>query len=290
MPQSNNPILPTSMRQALQSTVPYVTTPIEVLRGNPEILPHMVIEQAFVGAELCDCIRIVKHLNTGGFGRGWHAVLTSPSGAEMPVFIKTFGTVDTVEVNRDGSATLKRAWESTKLLDFFEEKVNIEASVYMHPWFPAAVDHPGAADARLCHGAVRFPGTAAVPGESVGDIFFVCGELCSGGDLWAYGHMDRAFPEEIVGIPASLPPILIPIRVPSASPSRRPVRTVRCCLRGCCWWFATRPPGHRFDPIAPPCMHAWYPMHAWYVDPSPFSSNACFRQSGCSASLRAASR
>ena len=51
---------------------------------------------------------------------------------------------------------------------------------------PAAIDHPGGVTSRLCYGSVQFPDRQGLTADPVGNMFFICGELCEGDDLWAY--------------------------------------------------------------------------------------------------------
>lgn len=73
-----------------------------------------------------------------------------------------------------------------------------EASVFVHPWFPAATDQPGAATARLLYGRC-----VNVKTGFDDNVFFICGELCQAGELWAHitppaivaGHADHGLEE-----------------------------------------------------------------------------------------------
>ena len=68
------------------------------------------------------------------------------------------------------------------------------------PGFEAAVHQPGATSACLCYGAIHFPGADGAPAlqqPSLGDMFFLVGELCVGGELWDYQLHREAFPEVV---------------------------------------------------------------------------------------------
>lgn len=69
-----------------------------------------------------------------------------------------------------------------------------EAAIYMHEWFTSATESPCVATARLCHGDCINEKT----GFS-GKVWFICGELCSGGELFCY------LPCKKVGSPPVVP-------------------------------------------------------------------------------------
>eukprot|EP00041_Stephanoeca_diplocostata_P022145 m.524836 g.524836 ORF g.524836 m.524836 type:complete len:776 (+) comp21993_c0_seq1:180-2507(+) len=134
------------------------------------------INTGFIGAELCGCIVIDKFLMAGGFGRGWEGTYTRPDKTTTKVFVKTLGVLQSDEKSSHArSAEMKAAYE---------------AEVYTHPWFAAAVDHGSCASARLCYGMAKNQKS-----NFANNIFFICGELCKGGDLWAYMLHSEALEE-----------------------------------------------------------------------------------------------
>jgi hypothetical protein len=116
----------------------------------------------------------------GGYGRGWQAMYKS-GDTRRRVFVKTLGV------------------QYSDVFQAHAEKMaRIEASVFVHPWFPAATDQPGAASARLLYGQC----TNVKTGFDA-NVFFICGELCQAGELWSHitppgteaGHADHGFEE-----------------------------------------------------------------------------------------------
>ena len=85
---------------------------------------------------------------------------------------------------------MSEADEKSRVFHDKEKAARVEAGVLLHKWFPMAVDHPGAVTARLCYGALTHQ-----TGVAYGSIFFVCGELCSHGELWEYHPYKLAFKE-----------------------------------------------------------------------------------------------
>ena len=85
---------------------------------------------------------------------------------------------------------MSEADEKCRVFHDKEKAARVEAGVLLHKWFPMAVDHPGAVTARLCYGALTHH-----TGVAYGSIFFVCGELCSHGELWEYHPYKLAFKE-----------------------------------------------------------------------------------------------
>jgi hypothetical protein len=122
-------------------------------------IDRKLIQEQFVGSMLCDCIRITKHILTGGYGRGWEAeYIDADTGDSRTVFVKTLGVVVTDAAHFTVGGSSETAKEH-------EYKARVEAKVLTHKWFGAAIDQvyrpsscrvphsaasPIALDVRLC--------------------------------------------------------------------------------------------------------------------------------------------
>lgn len=146
------------------------------LAGSHTQTPPPPVETAFVGARLCGCVVINRFIMDGTYGRGWEATYTAKAQSRK-VFVKTLGSMSAAD-------------EKSRVFHSKEKAARVEAGVLLHKWFPMAVDHPGAVTARLCYGELTHQ-----TGVSYGNIFFVCGELCSRGELWEYHPYKLAFKE-----------------------------------------------------------------------------------------------
>eukprot|EP00040_Diaphanoeca_grandis_P005019 m.31002 g.31002 ORF g.31002 m.31002 type:complete len:687 (-) comp16379_c0_seq1:239-2299(-) len=163
-----------------------------ILRNNfvvrtAEDLKASPIEEAFIGAVLDDCITIDSFVLAGGFGRGWSATFKDPEGHEKTIFVKTLGT-------HDYDAIANEAKDMTDYRLDCELKARVEAEIYLHPWFERAVNQPGVSATNLCYGSVKFPKQGQH--TSIGNVFYIAGEFCEGGELWAYSVHKKSFQEK----------------------------------------------------------------------------------------------
>lgn len=122
------------------------------------------LETEFIGATLCGSITITKFLLAGGYGRGWAGEFIDPkTGKKSVVFVKTLG------VMQSDADTPKRRED--------ERKARIEATVYTHRWFAAAVDQVRLG---LCGGCVR----AVAPSHPLLALRTCSVSQCSRATVW----------------------------------------------------------------------------------------------------------
>lgn len=169
-----------------------VVAPIRILRaGCTDELD--AIENGFVGATLCGCISIIRALHRTTTGRSWEGVWKF-GDQSTSVHIFTYGCKDSVELDQEtGEPKIVSPYPSEEFASEYERRARSQAFQLLHPWFPTVSDHIGGTHARLCYGQVEVhrPYGAAV----VGSIFFVCGQLCRGGNLLQYQLHETPFCE-----------------------------------------------------------------------------------------------
>lgn len=99
-----------------------------------DIVDRKYIQEQFVGAVLCDSIKVTRHILTGGYGRGWEAEFSNKdTGALTKVFVKTLGVIVTDADSWTVGDKLETASEH-------EHKARVEAKVLTHKWFAPATD------------------------------------------------------------------------------------------------------------------------------------------------------
>lgn len=131
-------------------------------------------EELFVSARLCEKWVVDKYIQSGSFGRGWHAV---DAYSKKKVFVKTFRSFSDRPRPR-GARKLPVPERKAKQ----EASIRKEVEVLLHPKFIEMCNHPNVVSNLLCYGSVSVPTT-----DRKGEMFFIMSEdLCEGGELFNY--------------------------------------------------------------------------------------------------------